>query len=187
MCGHSFFKYRFILVCIFCLLFWETSFSSFCVWCVVCLFWDLNSTSYYGIIRFRIIAFKKSLFLYWLSSHLWFCSPFTNIKNQWYWKNSLLTHIYKRKHAFREFLSFILKTSFIKKCATVTKHNQKINKEIWATSKTWTRTLDPDPEKPGPEKPGPRKTWTLKNLDPEKSGPWKTWTLKSVDPEKPAP
>ena len=35
-----------------------------------------------------------------------------------------------------------------------------------ATSKTWTGTLDPDPEKPGPSK-----TWTLKNLDPEKPGP----------------
>ena len=34
-----------------------------------------------------------------------------------------------------------------------------------ATSKTWTRTLDPDPEKPGP-----LKTWTQKNLDPEKIG-----------------
>ena len=50
---------------------------------------------------------------------------------------------------------------------------------LWATSKTWTRTLDPDPEKPGP-----RKTWTLKNLDSEKPGPWKTWTLKNLDPEK---
>ena len=35
-----------------------------------------------------------------------------------------------------------------------------------ATSKTWTRTLDPDPEKPGP-----LKNWTLKNLDPKKPGP----------------
>ena len=26
--------------------------------------------------------------------------------------------------------------------------------EIWATSKTWIHTLDPDPEKPGPKKPG---------------------------------
>ena len=43
-----------------------------------------------------------------------------------------------------------------------------------ATSKTWTRTLDPDPEEPGPRK----------NLDPEKPGPGKTWTLKSLDPEK---
>ena len=51
--------------------------------------------------------------------------------------------------------------------------------QISATSKTWTRTLDPDFEKPGP-----RKTWTLKNLDPEKPGPWKTWTLKNLDPEK---
>ena len=34
-----------------------------------------------------------------------------------------------------------------------------------ATSKTWTWTLDPDPEKLGPWK-----TWTLKNLDPEKPG-----------------
>ena len=32
-----------------------------------------------------------------------------------------------------------------------------------ATSKTWTRILDPDPKKRGPGK-----TWTLKNLDPEK-------------------
>ena len=52
-----------------------------------------------------------------------------------------------------------------------------------ATSKTWTRTLDLDPEKPRP-----RKTWTLKNLDPEnlgseKPGPRKTWILKKVDPE----
>ena len=54
-----------------------------------------------------------------------------------------------------------------------------------ATSKTWTRTLDQDPEKPGP-----RKTWTLQTLDPEKSGLRKTWTLKNLDlknlgPEKP--
>ena len=54
--------------------------------------------------------------------------------------------------------------------------------QISATSKTWTRILDPDLEKPGP-----RKTWTLKNLDPEKLGPWKTWTLKNLDPEKPGP
>ena len=49
-----------------------------------------------------------------------------------------------------------------------------------ATSKTWTQTLDPDPEKPGP-----RKTWTQKNLDPEKPGLRKTWTLKNLDSEKP--
>ena len=40
-------------------------------------------------------------------------------------KNSLLTHISKRKHAFREYLSFILKTYFIKKCSKMTKHNKK--------------------------------------------------------------
>ena len=34
-----------------------------------------------------------------------------------------------------------------------------------ATSKTWTRTLDQDPEKPQP-----RKTWTLKSMDPKKHG-----------------
>ena len=34
---------------------------------------------------------------------------------------------------------------------------------VLATSKTWTRTPDSDPEKPRP-----KKTWTLKNLDPEK-------------------
>ena len=38
--------------------------------------------------------------------------------------------------------------------------------EYKATFKTWTRTLDPDPEKSGPIK-----TWTHKNLDPEKPGP----------------
>ena len=38
-----------------------------------------------------------------------------------------------------------------------------INVTTWASSKTWTRTLDPDPEKTGP-----RKTWSQKNLDPEK-------------------
>ena len=32
-----------------------------------------------------------------------------------------------------------------------------------ANSKTWTRALDPNLDKPGP-----RKTWNLKNLDPEK-------------------
>ena len=34
-----------------------------------------------------------------------------------------------------------------------------------ATSKTWIRTLDPDPKKPEPGK-----TQTQKNLDPEKPG-----------------
>ena len=50
---------------------------------------------------------------------------------------------------------------------------------ILATSKTWTRALELDLEKPGL-----RKTWTLKNLDPEKRGPRKTWALKNLDPEK---
>ena len=56
---------------------------------------------------------------------------------------------------------------------------KEVNKD---TSKTWTRTLDPDPETPGPWK-----SWTLKNLDPEKPRPRKTWTLKNLDPEKPGP
>ena len=72
-CVVSFFQYRFVLVCIFYLLFWETSFSSFHVWCV---FWNLNSMPYYRIIRFRIIAFIESLFLCWPSGHLWLYSPF---------------------------------------------------------------------------------------------------------------
>ena len=72
-CVVSFFQYRFVLVCIFYLLFWETSFSSFHVWCV---FWNLNSMPYYRIVRFRIIAFMESLFLCWPSGHLWFYSPF---------------------------------------------------------------------------------------------------------------
>ena len=42
-----------------------------------------------------------------------------------------------------------------------------------STSKTWTRTMDQDPEKPGP-----LKIWTLKNLDPDKHGPNKFWTVK---------
>ena len=50
-----------------------------------------------------------------------------------------------------------------------------------ATSKSWTRILDSDSEKPGPW------TRTLKNLDSEKSGPWKTCTLKKLDPKKPGP
>ena len=50
-----------------------------------------------------------------------------------------------------------------------------------ATSKTWTRTLDPDP-RTGPRTmdldPGPG-PWTL---DPD-PGPW-TRTLENLDPEK---
>ena len=45
-----------------------------------------------------------------------------------------------------------------------------------ATSKTWTGTLDPHPEKPGPSK-----TCTLKNLNTEKPGPEKTWILKNME------
>ena len=46
-----------------------------------------------------------------------------------------------------------------------------------ATSKTSTRTLDLDPEKPGTWKTWTLKSWTLKNLDSkalnsEKPGPW---------------
>ena len=51
---------------------------------------------------------------------------------------------------------------------------------LWATSKTWTQTLDPGTK--------PWKTWTLKNLDPEKPGHWKTFDLerhgKRLDMEK---
>ena len=65
-----------------------------------------------------------------------------------------------------------------------------------ATSKTWTRTLDPDPgpglrtldPDPGPgpwtrtldSGSGP---WTL-DPDPRNPGPCKTRTLKNLDPEK---
>ena len=56
-----------------------------------------------------------------------------------------------------------------------------------AAAKTWTRTLDPGPEKPltsknldaknnlGTEKLAPWKTRTLKYLDPEKRESWQTW------------
>ena len=46
---------------------------------------------------------------------------------------------------------------------------------------TWTRTLDPDLEKPGRWK-----TWTLKNLGSEKPGPydkhesWETWNKYGI-------
>ena len=58
--SHFFFQYGFILVCIYYLLFSETSFSSICVWCVFCLLWDLNSTSHYDL----ELAFIESLLLY---------------------------------------------------------------------------------------------------------------------------
>ena len=46
---------------------------------------------------------------------------------------------------------------------------------LWATSKIWTRTLDPDP--------GP---WT-QTLDPDpRPRPW-TRTPENLDPEKPGP
>ena len=48
VCGHYFFQCGFIWVYIFYLLFWENSFTSFCVWYVFYLFWVLNSTSYLG-------------------------------------------------------------------------------------------------------------------------------------------
>ena len=70
--SHFFFQYEFILVCIYYLLFSETSFSSFCVWCVFCLFWDLNSTSHYDL----ELAFIESLLLYWPSGHLEFFENF---------------------------------------------------------------------------------------------------------------
>ena len=47
------------------------------------------------------------------------------------------------------------------------------------TSETWTRNLDPDPDKRGR-----LKTWTLKNLNPEKHGPKKTLIWKNMKPGK---
>ena len=56
----------------------------------------------YEIIRFRIIAFIESLFIWVPSGHLLFCSSFIktvslckNINNQWYCKNSDLTNVCK--------------------------------------------------------------------------------------------
>ena len=51
-----------------------------------------------------------------------------------------------------------------------------------ATYKTWTPTLDPNPEKSRP-----RKSWSLKNLDPDKPGPRKTWIQKNLNPKKLGP
>ena len=50
-----------------------------------------------------------------------------------------------------------------------------------ATSKTWTQTLDPDPEKPGPRQIWTQKNLNPENLDPEKPEPRKTWILKNME------
>ena len=84
--------------------------------------WDLEHLDYsiYRIIVF-ILAMWSSVILFSLYKHI----------KSIVLKNSLLAHISKRKHVFRQYLSFIWKTYFIKKFAKVTKHNQKrINKEI---------------------------------------------------------
>ena len=49
------------------------------------------------------------------------------------------------------------------------------NPYIYASSKTWSQTLDPNPEKSGP-----RKTWTLKYLDQKEPAPPKSWILKNM-------
>ena len=60
-----------------------------------------------------------------------------------------------------------------------TECNNEIVINVKATSKTWTETLDPDPEKPGV-----RKTWTRKHLDSENSELWKNvennWMPKKI-------
>ena len=56
-----FFQCGFIWACVFYLLFWENSFSSFCVWYVFYLLWLWIRRHIYVIIRFRIIAFIESL------------------------------------------------------------------------------------------------------------------------------
>ena len=61
----------------------------------------------------------------------------------------------------------------------LSKHRTKWRLFLNSGSRPWTRTLDPNPEKPRPWK-----TWTQKNLDSEKPGPWKTWTVKNMGPEK---
>ena len=43
------------------------------------------------------------------------------MKNQWYYKNSVLKYRFYEKHSFRE----KKKKSLIKKCETVIKRNQK--------------------------------------------------------------
>ena len=63
-------------------------------------------------------------------------------------------------------------SNFLLTCLIIALHFylKQTPKNVRATSKTWTRTLDSDP--------GPWKTWTLISLDSKKPGPWKTWTLK---------
>ena len=64
------------------------------------------------------------------------------------------------------FFSRALQFFDFRKCNHIFEATIKVSNEKWATSKTLTRILDPDPENPGP-----RKTRTLKNLDSEKPGP----------------
>ena len=86
----------------------------------------------------------------------------------------------------RELLK-VLQSENMRGCFCAVLITCKWHKLFLATSKTWTRTLDPDTGlwtlDPVPGS-GPW-TRTLKNLDLEKPGPWKTWTLKNLGSEKP--
>ena len=77
----------------------------------------------------------------------------------------------KRKRKLDDLL-FLREINFkvIENCQDI-----RLRLHLTSTSKTWTQTLDPDPEKPGP-----LKTWTQKNLDHEKPGSWKTWTSRKM-------
>ena len=94
-----------------------------------------------------------------------------------------LSHLFKNSQRQEKrsicFKNFFRKCECIRSCYLSIFSNLLKKSFRKATSKTWTRTLDLDSEKPGPWK-----TLTQKNLDPEKPGPWKIWTLKNLDPEK---
>ena len=96
-----------------------------------------------------------------------------------------LSHLFKNSQRQEKrsicFKNFFRKCECIRSCYLSIFSNLLKKSFRKTTSKTWTRTLDLDSEKPGLKKkmdlgkPWPRKTWTLKNLDPKKPGSWKTW------------
>ena len=103
-----------------------------------------------------------------------------------YWKNSRFTvNTYKtllpKKPVPNNFPKFTGKhlwlSNFLLTCLIIALHFylKETLKNVRATSKTWTRTLDSDP--------GPWKTWTLINLDAEKPGPWNADEIQ-LEPEK---
>ena len=134
-------------------------------------------------------SWKPFLMFFWnrtvfsrKAQHNWWTLPATNtISENIYFVNYFLSTWRKCNSTS---ISKVFQVSFIfKTCRTWLFTNFFLSKRYTneATSKTCTRTLDPNPEKPVPWKPGLWKTWTQKNLDSKKRGPWNTWILKNME------